>query len=90
MKKFLQGKENIRVFPDTKNRTSACFVSPNHFISQFLTEHRAFKAKLTSLNIITEEAYECGEKDTVSHHIVDCPIFEPQRMALEEILRDRN
>ncbi|XP_035739229.1 histone-lysine N-methyltransferase SETMAR-like [Vespa mandarinia] len=40
---------------------------------------------MKSLNITMEGTCECGEEDTVLHYIVDCPVFEPQRVVLEEM-----
>ncbi|KAL2743818.1 histone-lysine N-methyltransferase SETMAR-like [Vespula maculifrons] len=50
--------------------------------------HDNFKAKLASLSPATDERCECSRKDTVQYHILDCPVFEPQRpkrIALVEI-----
>lgn len=86
----MSGKERstFSFFLNIRERINASFVSLNYYITQALTGHDNFKAKLASLSPATDERCECSRKDTVQYHILDCPVFEPQRpkrIALVEI-----
>ncbi|KAF7397967.1 hypothetical protein HZH68_009189 [Vespula germanica] len=44
-------------------------------------------SKLGSLSLTTESRYEGGMKDTISHYILNCPIFNLQRFVQKKVIQ---
>jgi len=78
-----KGRWTFTCFPDIRLRISLPFAL-GHEVSQFLTGHGNFKAKLEELGLQPSPFCACGNgiKD-VEHVIFVCPIHEPHRTHLE-------
>ena len=59
------------------------WLRPNHYVRQALTGHGDFQARLASPGLAeSDDCKCCGRTDTVSHFLLECPEYEPQRLAL--------
>ena len=72
---------------DTRERMTMKWIRPNHYCTQFLTGHGKFRARLASLGLAdNDDCSYCGGTDTAKHLLTECPEFEPQRVALMDII----
>ncbi|CAK9801083.1 hypothetical protein ANTPLA_LOCUS2677 [Anthophora plagiata] len=82
-----KGRTTFAFFKDVRERLAAGWLRPNHFTTQVLTGHGNFKSRLLTYGVVEDERCVCGgEADTVSHFLLDCPTFDPQRECLRDII----
>ncbi|KAF7379986.1 hypothetical protein HZH68_016934 [Vespula germanica] len=85
--KTMQGKHNTKGKTAKANRSSV--TTPAN--KKVVLLHRGITSELAreETHRRIHERCECSRKDTVQYHILDCPVFEPQRpkrIALVEII----
>lgn len=78
-----RGSTLRRYFPTVQSRLSATWVEPNYWISQMLTGHGGFRAKLYEFRRSErQECPHCGELDTAEHVVLSCSALEGPRFRL--------
>ena len=78
-----KGRTTLAFLPDIRERMSMGWLRPNHYVTQALTGHGDFQARLASLGLAeSDDCKYCGGTDTVGHFLLKCPKYEPQRLAL--------
>lgn len=82
------GYNTFCFFRNIQDRLEAGWFRPNRCVVQVITGHGVFRAFLASRRIIEdgENCATCGTPDTVEHFLLECRSFEPQRVALREII----
>lgn len=83
------GRHTYSFFPDIRRRLSYAWVVPDHFVSQFLTGHGAFAAKLTHLGLRNDPHCACGEIQDPDHILWSCSLAENERKDLFSGFPDR-
>lgn len=79
----LKGRWTHTCFPTIKNRMSLP-IALGHEITQFLSGHGNFNAKLAKLGLRPSPRCACGQDDEdVQHVIFDCPLHSIHRAYLE-------
>ncbi|CAK9828029.1 hypothetical protein ANTRET_LOCUS5621 [Anthophora retusa] len=69
-----------------REQLAANWMKPNHFTTQALTGHGNFQSRLLAYGVVDDEVCVCGsEADNVGHFILECPLYDPQREALEMV-----
>lgn len=82
-----KGRTTFAFFSDVRERLAARSLEANHWTTQVLTGHGNFRARLAALGLVEGDECLCGGgADTVQHFLLDCPLFEAQRMALRDIV----
>ncbi|KMQ93116.1 reverse [Lasius niger] len=85
-----KGRTTFVFFDEVRNRLDARFLQIDHWVTRALTGHENFRARLASLGLVVDGA-ACicgGQNDTVQHFLLECPLFDAQRVALREIVPD--
>ena len=78
-----KGSTLRKYFPTVRSRLEARWIVPDYWISQFLTGHGGFRAKLHCHGMdIDPLCPSCGVPETAEHIIVDCTAFEELRAKL--------
>lgn len=83
-KSSVKGRITARYFSSVEDRLSASWVKPDHYVSQFITGHGDFRAKLAQFHLVESDLCECGGEDTPEHILRDCPQFTTERDELRE------
>lgn len=74
-----QGRLTAEYFPNVCDRISMNWLELDHYVTQFLTGHGDFKAKLTELGLADEPNCPCGRLDTAHHVLFACPRYAEER-----------
>ena len=74
-----RGRTTYEFFPTVKGRREAHWVTPSYYITQFLSGHGNFRAKLRKFSLVPSELCRCGQQDTSRHTFYECPVFEETR-----------
>jgi hypothetical protein len=79
-----KGRHTYRFFPDVFCRHQTRRLQPSHWISQFLTGHGNFAARLHEFGLIVDgPGCTCGhDHQDVEHILWDCPLMEFERAEL--------
>lgn len=85
-----KGRTTFAFFNNVRERMNARWFRPDHYSTQALTGHGDFRVRLASLGLVEGVDCSCGLPDTVGHFILECPNFEPQRVALRESIGARD
>jgi Reverse transcriptase (RNA-dependent DNA polymerase)/Endonuclease-reverse transcriptase len=78
----VNGRHTYSFFPDIRRRLSYTWIVPDRFVSQFLTGHGAFAAKLTQLGLRNDPRCVCGEYQDADHILWSCSLLENERKDL--------
>lgn len=82
-----QGRITFAYFGNINDRLNKLFIYVNHWSSQILTGHGDFHARLVQFRLVNSEICSfCGEEDTAQHFLLLCKRFEPQRVALRDVV----
>lgn len=82
-----RGRTTFVFFPNIQERVGTQWISLSHWCTQILTGHGNFRARLAPLGLVKDSCCCCGTaEDTVQHLTMDCPLFEPQRVAIRELV----
>lgn len=84
-----KGRTTYAYFGRVRERLEARWLQTNHHSMQVLTGHGNFRARLASFNLVDGENCRCGLPETSQHFLLECPRFEAQRVALREVIGDR-
>lgn len=84
-----RGRTTYAFFNNIRDRMSAGWFRPNYYTTQIVSGHGDFRARLASLGLADGDDCSCGRSDTARHLLLECPEFEPQRVALRELLGGR-
>jgi len=78
------GRTTYLFFPQVARRMEMWWVQPDFHVTQFLTGHGAFNAKLASMRLKDDPSCNhCGFEEQTSEHILwSCPSFEMERSIL--------
>lgn len=80
------GRHTHAIFPDVRRRCVSCRIRPGHKMTQILSGHGDFQAKLYSFRLVADpNCQECGQPETVSHVLYDCVRYA---YARDRLLRD--
>lgn len=72
-----------KFFPTVRDRLQADWVEPDYWLSQILTGHGGFRAKLHQFKRSpTIHCPHCGEEDNVEHVILSCAGLDRERCQL--------
>lgn len=83
------GRHTYSFFPDIRQRLSYTWVVPDHFVSQYLTGHGAFAAKLTKLGLRNDPHCACGEIQDPDHILWSCSLADNERKDMFSGFPDR-
>lgn len=81
-----KGRTTFAFFASVQERMAMHWVQPNFWVSQVLTGHGDFRARLMSLGLAAGDACVCGGRDTVQHFLMECASFEAQRVAMRDLV----
>ena len=82
-----KGRTTYSFLNYSRERMTMKWIRPNHYCTQVLTGHGNFRARLASLGLAeNDDCSYCGGTDTAKHLLTECPEFEPQRVALMDII----
>lgn len=84
-----KGRLTFEFMPDIRRRLSQEW-QMDHYLTQFVTGHGRFKANLKRFNLVEEDMCGCGELETASHVLMECPLQEESRRELREVLQRKN
>ncbi|KAL6253909.1 hypothetical protein P5V15_015734 [Pogonomyrmex californicus] len=59
------GRTTFAFFKDVRDRLAMRSLEANHYITQALTGHGNFRARLNALGLASDDACPCGSPDTV-------------------------
>lgn len=80
------GRVTTAFFKSIQERLSKPWIYINHWVSQALTGHGDFRARLALLDLADSAECVCGDgQDTVQHYLLHCSRFEAQRIALRDL-----
>lgn len=77
-------------FPSVQARVRMKWIKPDYYMTQMLSGHGNFKAKLKERGLTYDDRCRCGETDTVGHTIFGCSEFRDVREQLKRSLRQEN
>lgn len=77
-----KGRWTFEFFPDVNQRRLYKWVIPTHNMTQFLSGHGVFKAKLHGFGLTLDGSCSCGEEQTCRHELFNCPRLEGPRARL--------
>lgn len=83
-----KGRTTFAFFESIRERIAAGWLRPDYYSTQVLSGHGDFGARLASLGLVDGVDCACGLPDTVGHFLLECPTYEPQRVALREYVGD--
>lgn len=75
-----KGRHTHLLFPVIKDRLKLKHFQTDHYMSQLLTGHGDFAAKLHSFNLKASPLCDCGEPETVGHVALCCPQYIVERV----------
>ncbi|XP_023235505.1 uncharacterized protein LOC111634903 [Centruroides sculpturatus] len=77
--------------PNIKEFLTCSWYTPNHNISQFLTDHGRFHSYLARFrNASNQNCFICNTVDGSEHYILHCPMTERERLQLKIISDTHN
>lgn len=77
------GRELYSFFPDINERLKQHWVAPDYVVSQMLTGHGCFRAKLHKFKLSDNPSCPCGaESETRDHVLWDCPLYDDERNVM--------
>lgn len=82
-----KGRMTFNYFQTVQNRMKLSWITPNFYVTQFLTGHGCFNSKLNDLKIIRNDKCKCGARETPEHMLFDCNEYDIHRIVLIEELR---
>ena len=74
-----RGRATYEFFPTVKERQEAPWIKPSYYVTQFLSGHGNFRAKLRKFSLVPSDLCRCGQQDTSRHTFYECPAFEEIR-----------
>lgn len=83
-----KGRTTFAFFDDVRDRMAASWFRPDHYVTQVISGHGNFGAKLAQFACGDGEQCSCGLRDTAEHLLLECANFEPQRVALRDHIGD--
>jgi hypothetical protein len=88
----IKGRHLFRFFPSVRDRLSKPWMEIDHCVSQFLTGHGNFKAKLFSFKLVPSPLCECSSADTeaeqTAHHILwECRLWHDERKLMLDTVK---
>lgn len=78
----LKGRVTAAFFANIGERLVMDWLKLDQHVTQFLTGHGNFRAKLFSMNLVDEEWCECGAEETSDHVLFHCPRYGVEREQL--------
>ncbi|KAL7295034.1 hypothetical protein TKK_0011636 [Trichogramma kaykai] len=84
----VKGKITREFFPSVVHRLNSEHIELDHYVSQFLTGHGDFKAKLSGMGLSESSLCACGAEETTGHVLLDCERLECTRVELKQWLSD--
>lgn len=84
-----KGRETFEYLPDIRRRLQQDW-QMDHYQTQYVTGHGRFKANLKRFNLVEEDRCDCGELETASHVLMECPLQEENRREIREVLQRKN
>ncbi|KMQ95338.1 reverse [Lasius niger] len=88
---YNKSRTTFAFFDKERNRLDARSLQTDHWVTQVLTGHGNFRARLASLELVDDAVCICNDQnDTVQHFLLECPLLDVQRVALREIVPDRS
>lgn len=83
-----KGRITYAFFRNIRDRLGAKWFAPDAYTTQVLSGHGNFRSRLASLGLADGVDCSCGDMDTVQHFITECQNFDPQRVALRDLIGD--
>ncbi|CAB0043083.1 unnamed protein product [Trichogramma brassicae] len=83
-----KGEITKEFFPRVEHRLNLKHIELYHYVSQFLTGHGDFMAKLSSLGLSESSLCACGAEETARHVLLDCERLECTRVELKQQMSD--
>ena len=84
-----KGRTTYTYLNSISNRLEARWIRPSYYCTQALTGHGDFRSYLRERQIVNDGTCLCGRaEDTVAHFLLECPAYEPQRVALRDFVPD--
>lgn len=81
------GRTTHAYFKDIIDRMTSRWISTSYHCRQAHTGHGNFGSNLREGQIAADESCSCGaDNDTVEHFPLECPLFDPQRVALRDVV----
>lgn len=78
-----KGRHLFQFFPSVRDRLDLDWIEIDHQVSQFLTGHGNFKAKLHGMELVESPNCECSETEQSAHHILwECPLWDEERHTM--------
>ena len=84
-----RGRTTYEHLPSVEARRQAKWIEPSHYLSQYLSGHGNFKAKLRKFSLVRSAQCRCGKIDTVEHTFRECVILESIRTRYKEALAEK-
>lgn len=81
-----RGRTTYLHFPSVKERRSAAWIDPGYYLTQYLTGHGNFRAKLRKFSLVRSPRCKCGQMDTAHHTFNECLELEPIRKKYKDAL----
>jgi hypothetical protein len=83
----IKGRHLFRFFPSVRERLEKSWLEVDHCVSQFLTGHGNFKAKLYSFKLVPSPLCDCSsnnaEFEQTAHHILwECCLWHDERKLM--------
>ena len=80
---LFKGRTTYTYLNNVANRLDARWFRPSYYCTQTLTGHGDFRPYLRERSIVDDGTCLCGPaEDTVTHFLLECPAYDPQRVAL--------
>ncbi|KAL7289501.1 hypothetical protein TKK_0016687 [Trichogramma kaykai] len=84
----VKGEITREFFPTVTHRLTLEHIKLDHYVSQFLTGHVDFKAKVSSMRLSESSLCACGAEEMARHVLLDCERLEGTRIELKQCLSD--
>jgi hypothetical protein len=84
-----RGRATFEHLPSVAERRQAGWIEPGYYLSQFLSGHGNFKAKLRKFSLVRSAQCRCGEVDTAEHTFQACPLLDNIRTRYKEALAEK-
>lgn len=81
-----RGRVTFGFFDRVQTRLALPDLRVDHFTTQLMCGHGKFAARLSYFSLADSDICECGGLDTAEHVLMECSVFEPQRVALREVV----
>lgn len=78
-----KGRHTFQIFPDIEYRLRSKWIYTNHHVTQFLSGHGDFAAKLKQFKLTEQSLCSCGRNDETPQHILfTSTLYEDERSQL--------